>query len=103
MRTTLPPLLPNFLKRLWKREVAPGRWNPEYLGPCCANLPLGPAGNPLSEKPDITGVRGKGPESATASHPELPPPPRRAYPGAYTAPGWGEGRRALPGRGGPRP
>lgn len=75
------------------RFLFPGRWNPEYLGPCYANIPLGPVGNPLSETPDITGARERGPLSVTASNPRAPHllHPCRAYPGIHTALGWGEG------------
>lgn len=50
----------------------PGRWNPEYLGPCYANIPHRGVGNPLSEKPDTTGAQERGPLYVTSTNPTAP-------------------------------
>lgn len=90
------PLLPNFPKAAQENVklqfLFPGRWNPEYLRPCSANIPLGRVGNPLSEKPDTTGGRERGPFSVTASNPKaLHLLPHRADAGINTALGRDEG------------
>lgn len=86
------------------QSLFPGRWNPEYLRPCSANIPLGRVGNPLSEKPDTTGGRERGPFSVTASNTRaLHLHPHRADAGTNTAPGREEGAETPSGMRRPRP
>lgn len=93
MRKTPPP--PFSQSNAGEHEVTVSlswRWNPEYLGPCYANIPHHGVGNPLSEKPDTTGARERGPLSVTASNLRAPHlHPRKAYPDIHTALRWGEG------------